>query len=261
MEIFKEKVLPIFSSHYSIGKSILTLDETGDELDENKPISIFSIAKKYGLKEIFLVENNFSGFLEAWKNSKKMGVDLRFGYRVTCCNNLNDKTPQSFDSEHKIIIWLKDYTAYKYAIKIASKAQTDGFFYIPRIDNEWLNKLWNNSLQIGIPFYDSYLFNNLLTFSKCNPNFPDHPVFFTENNELPFDNILRETVSNASNENDTEIQKSQSIFYYKKSHFKAYSVFRCINNRSNLNKPELSFFSSDSFCFENLLKTNGLKLI
>jgi sulfur relay (sulfurtransferase) DsrF/TusC family protein len=52
-------IIGLFSSHFSLGKSTLTLDKP-EEIQDNKPISIFSIAKKYELKDIYLVENNFS---------------------------------------------------------------------------------------------------------------------------------------------------------------------------------------------------------
>ena len=50
-------MIPLFTSHYSIGKSILTLDHP-DKQTEGGSTSVFSIAQKNNLKEIFLVENS-----------------------------------------------------------------------------------------------------------------------------------------------------------------------------------------------------------
>ena len=50
-----------------------------------------------------------------------------------------------------------------------------------------------------------------------------------------------------------EIQKTQSVFYYEREDFLAYLTFRCINKRTNLNKPNLEHMSSDTFCFESYL--------
>jgi len=52
------KILPLFKSHYSIGKSILTLDKAGTSSKEGSS-SIVDIAKDNKLEQIFLVEDEF----------------------------------------------------------------------------------------------------------------------------------------------------------------------------------------------------------
>ena len=66
-------IIPLFKSHYSIGKSILTLEKSA-EITDSSPISIFSIAKKHDLKEITLVEDSISGFIQAYSYAKEMGI-------------------------------------------------------------------------------------------------------------------------------------------------------------------------------------------
>ena len=74
-------IIPLFKSHYSVGKSILTL-EKATEITDSSPISIFSIAKKHGLKEITLVEDSISGFIQAYSYAKDMGIKLIFGLQI-----------------------------------------------------------------------------------------------------------------------------------------------------------------------------------
>jgi len=83
--------IPLFKSHYSIGKSILTL-ENQEEERSNYPSSIIEIAKRKKLKTVFLVEDGMSGFLEAYKNCEEAKIKLIFGLRVTICENAEDKT-------------------------------------------------------------------------------------------------------------------------------------------------------------------------
>jgi len=53
---------------------------------------------------------------------------------------------------------------------------TDGFYYEGRIDWKTLKKHWNeDNLTLCVPFYDSYIFNNLLTGKVCYPD-----IFTTE---------------------------------------------------------------------------------
>ena len=92
------------------------------------------------------------------------------------------------------------------------------------------------------------------------PDFPVKPTFFIEDNNLPFDLILKEkTLEYASTEN-CEALESQSIYYYRYSDFEQYMVFRCLEERSTLEKPELREMSSNTFCFEHYLNKIGKTL-
>ena len=66
-----EEILPIFKSHYSLGRSILTLDIPKDG-DEESSDSIFDIAQEESLNEVFLVEDSITGFLEAYTNANEL---------------------------------------------------------------------------------------------------------------------------------------------------------------------------------------------
>ena len=57
-------MIPLFKSHYSLGRSILTLEDK-DEKDDY-PDSIIQICKENKMKELYLVEDNMSSFLEAY---------------------------------------------------------------------------------------------------------------------------------------------------------------------------------------------------
>ena len=247
-------VIPLFKSHYSVGKSILTLEKAA-EITDSSPISIFSIAKTHNLKEITLVEDSISGFIQAYSYAKDMGIKLIFGLRVTITEDITDKSEASLKKESKIIIFPKNNAGYKKLIKLSTIASSTGFYYVPRLDYSTLKEFYDDNLMIAIPFYDSFLFNNFLYGHLCVPDFSFFkPIFFTEENSLPFDHIIFDKV-NSYAKGKFEIQKTQSVFYYEREDFLAYLTFRCINNRTNLNKPNLEHMSSDTFCFESYLNS------
>ena len=72
-----------------------------------------------------------------------------------------------------------------------------------------------------------------------------------ESNGLPFDDMLENRVLEYAERNSNEVMKSKSIYYKKKEDFKAYLTFRCINNRSSLDKPEIEHMCSDEFSLES----------
>lgn len=249
----ENKILPIFTSHYSFGRSILTLDKP-EKILEDSPVSIFSIAKTHKLGEIYLVESNMSGFVEAFQNAEENKIALRFGLKLTVCENIDDKSDKSFKTESKIIIWLKNSAGYKDLVRIYSKAATDGFYYLPRISWNLLNEMWSDNLILSIPFYDSFIHKNLLENGNCIPTLKIKPNVFIANMEIPFDHVLIPKYQRYAKQNNLEIMECHLVYYYKDSDFKPYTVFRAINNRSTFIKPEIDFFCSNMFSFESYLR-------
>jgi len=252
------KVLPFFKSHYSIGKSILTLDKFGSS-SEDGSTSIIDLAKNNNLKQVFLVEENMTSFLDAFTNFNSVKIPFFYGLRIELCPDINEKSEESISKSSKIIIFAKNGQGYKNLIKIFSLASTKGFYYVPRIDEKSLTSLWNNNdLALCVPFYDSFLFKNVMTYSICCPELSfTKPIFTLEDNNLPFDQIVKEKVEKYCS-NKFEIINVKSIYYNLKEDFKAYLTFRCINNRTTLNKPNLEHMSSDEFSFESWKQVNNL---
>jgi DNA polymerase III alpha subunit len=244
-------MIPLFKSHFSIGKSILTLK---DPLEDKKggPDSIFSIAKENKLKELVLVEDSLTGFLQAKKNAEKLKVKLIFGLRIDMREDasINPKE-EPVDSSHKIIIFAKDSKGCKLLNIIYSEGFTKNHNCV---DEKILKKHWNEKhLALAIPFYDSFIFNNSIKFSNCTPNFSFcEPTFFIENNGLPFDNFIQRKVKEYKSNN---IQLTKSIYYKNKKDAAALQTYKCITGRTfgnkTLSKPNLDHFGSNEFCFES----------
>ena len=253
MKNLDSETIPLFRSHYSIGRSILTL---ANEQPEVGPDSIFEICRNNKLENLFLVENQMSGFLEAYKNAKENNIKLIYGIRLTFCADMEEKNEGSLKTNSKVIIFCKNKKGYKKLIKIFSHAARNGFYYVPRLDFKALKNFWSDDLEMAIPFYDSFLCENNLRGKLCIPDFSfAKPTFFVEENGLPFNSLIKESIRDfCGGEYDT--QPVKSIYYKDKKDFKAYLTFRCINNRSTLDKPNLEHMCSDEFCFESWKKIN-----
>jgi DNA polymerase-3 subunit alpha len=245
-------MIPLFKSHYSLGRSILTLEDKSQA--DDYPDSIIQIAKQNKLSEIFLVEDNMSSFLEAYTNTKNNNIKLNYGLRVSVTESINDKSDESRQKTSKIILFFKNKKGHESLTKLFSIAAKSGFYYEPRLDYETLKTNWSDNLILCIPFYDSFIFNNTLKNYICIPQFSfAKPIAFLEDNDLPFDTIAKNKLEKYVEENELELFKTKSIYYNKKADFKTYLTFRCINNRSILNKPDIEHMSSNEFCFESWL--------
>ena len=253
-----DEIIPIFKSHYSLGRSILTLKDPKDEANTQSSDSIFDICQEGGLKEMFLVDDNMSGFLEAYSRSKELNIKLMFGLRLTVCPDALNKTEEGRQNSSKNIIFIRNAEAYKQLIKIYTFAAQEGFYYEPRIDAKTLKSLWTKDLLLAIPFYDSFLYNNKYTDAQCVPDFSFcDPVFFMEDNDVLIDKDLKERVTEFCADK-YKIQKVKSIYYKKKDDFAAYLTFKCINKRTSTEKPNFDGMCSDQFCYESFLEVaNG----
>jgi hypothetical protein len=90
-------MIPIFTSHYSLGESILTLEA---KPAEGGPESIINIVKEHKMGRCVLVESKMDGFFEAYKNLEKVGAELFFGLKVIICKDHEDKSEVHFVQEH-----------------------------------------------------------------------------------------------------------------------------------------------------------------
>jgi len=253
-----EEITPIFKSHYSLGRSILTLKMPKEVKEDESSDSVFDICDDAGIKEAYLVDDNMAGFLEAFTNAEALKIKLIFGLRLTFCPDSRNKSEEGRRHSYKNIIFAKNAKGYKQLIKIYTFAAQEGFYYEPRIDFEQLKLLWSNDLLLAIPFYDSFLYNNKYTDSQCVPDFSfTDPVFFSEDNDVLLDKDMQARVSDFCS-GKYEIVKTKSIYYKHKKDFSAYLTFRCINGRTTVEKPNFDGMCSSEFCYESYLEAiNG----
>jgi len=248
-------MLPLFKSHYSVGKSILTL-ASPESTVEGASSSIFKIAQDNNLSQIYLVEDSLIGLLEAKRNADSLGIQLIFGLRLNLCDDIENVGPNS--CSHKIIVFARNSKGCLLINRIYSLSQTLGN---GSIDAANLKKLYNeNDLKICIPFYDSFLFHNSLSYKE--PCILDHsffsPTFFIERNGLPFDALLEESVKSYCSA-DEPIELVKSIYYQDRDDFEAYQTYKCICSRGFSNKaktldmPNLDHCGSPEFSFESYL--------
>jgi len=242
-------MIPLFKSHFSIGKSILRLG--GGE-------GIFDIARDLKLDKVVLVEDSLTGFLETAKMSKCYDIPFIMGLRISVCES--DTSTDKSDC-HKVIVFAKNGDGCKLLNKVYTKTFSGGGSSILLKE---LKELWDNDLfKLSIPFYDSFIFNNKLLFSKCMPNFNfTEPTLFIEDNGLPFDSLVQDEIKTVMQKNNTfKSEKVKSIYYNKKSDFSAFQTYKLICNRSNwsgkstsLECPNLDHCGSKNFCVESYLE-------
>lgn len=223
--------------------SILSLSEKTVGGGSN---SIVEIADEMAMDKVFLVEKNPSSFPLAFKN---LGKKLVYGIEFIVCENIEDKTTGSIETQHKIIIFSTTGSAYNDGLmKLYSSAATYGDYNgQPRLDFNTINKNWVEGLIILIPFYDSFLYNNLLLGYNCNISLSKKPIFCIEDHDLPYDKIIKKKVLEFAEQNNCETLQTHKVLYKRKVDIASFQTYKCIQNKSNMEKPNLEGFASNSF--------------
>lgn len=262
MEI--NNLIPLFVSDASLGKSILTTDEAKD-IKDDAPVSIFSIAKTHHLEQIYLCENSFVSFNSAYKQADKLNKQLIFGIKFIITKDPLNKEDKSKLSDSNVIVWMKNSDGYYDLIKLftAIHGNADNYFWSKFDFKSFYRGTWKilqeyvtDNLLLTIPFYDSFLHKNLLTYgAMAVPEFGKlMPTFILEEHGLPFDSLVQKQVLEYVKENKFETINAHSIFYYRKSDCKAFQIFKCINERTKYDSPDANHFSSNEFSFESYLE-------
>lgn len=252
-----EPTVPIFSTDYSVGESILTAaNET--EIKDSSPVSVPAIAYSYKLPFTFVVERNLSSYwklYDAFKDADK--GKLVFAVKLEICSdNLSFNNDEVTSS---IIIAMKNSEAYPELVRLVSEASVRHKTTSPRLDWNMLQELVTPNMSVMVPFYSGFIARNLMKFnSAIIPRFGEiEPTFLVEDHNLPFDNLLRCGVSDFCLHGGHKILNTHQVYYYRNSDFVAHQTFRCIAARTIFEKPNLDFYSSDEFSFESWLKNNG----
>jgi len=240
-----KNIIPLFKSHYSNGKSILTLQKK--KKNEDSADSIFEIATELGLKKIFLVEDSLTGLYEAINNASDLGFDLCFGWRCDIVNDLN--SIEENDDKSKIIIFVLNTNGYHDLIALHNYAN---IVHGGSIDSKTLDRFMTENLRIAVPFYDSYIFKNTLHGTACLPQIMKFkPFFIREENDLPFDGLISSMLPKKN------IVDAKSIYYKNREDFTAWLTYKCLSNymvkgrRRTVSMPMYDHCGSKEFCVES----------
>jgi DNA polymerase III alpha subunit len=201
------------------------------------------------------------GFLDAFKYCDKNKIQLIFGVRM----DINeDATRKKSDSQmdrfsHKIYVIAKNSDGAKDLIKMFSFSQSREE---KSITSGELKDRWTSNLQLAIPFYDSFLFNNTMYFFNCIFDIDKifgEPCFFIEDNDLTFDKLVRKRVEDFCAKNNYKTVFAKTILYKNREDVETLLTLKIINGRSfgrqsSLDEPNIDDFSSHEFCFESYLE-------
>lgn len=212
-----------------------------------------------------MVDGRIDGFLEAYKQSAKIGVKLCFGLKLCVCADMEDRTPESRRTESKIVVLIKDSQGYSDIIRIWNRAWGyEGSFThrgatYGRADWNMLKRYWTEHLGLALPYFSSFVARNTLTFSSITPDLPERPWVLKEvGSGLPFAPLIDAALERYTEGDASMVVPSKTILYPDPSWMRAYVVFRAMAQKGTFDKPEVAHLSSDTFSFAAWRELNGV---
>jgi len=116
-------------SHYSLLDGLPKIDE------------ILDYTKELGMNSVALTDHGvLYGAVEFYKKAVAKGIKPIIGCEIYMAQeSLSQKRPNIDDRRYHLILLVKNEEGYKNLVKILTKAHLEGFYYKPRIDEEFLS--------------------------------------------------------------------------------------------------------------------------
>ena len=115
-------------SHYSLLDGLPKIDQ------------LLDYVKSLGMDSVALTDHGaLYGAVEFYKKAKEKGIKPIIGAELyVAFEGMHQERPNIDDKRYHLILLVKNETGYKNLVKLITKAQLEGFYYKPRIDEELL---------------------------------------------------------------------------------------------------------------------------
>ncbi|MDP3882993.1 MAG: PHP domain-containing protein, partial [Candidatus Staskawiczbacteria bacterium] len=117
-------------SHYSLLDGLAKIDE------------LLDYVKELGMDSVALTDHGVMyGAVEFYKKAKAKGVKPIIGVEIyVASGKMQDKQPGIDNVRYHMILLAKNEQGYKNLVKLVTKANLEGFYYKPRIDEQLLQE-------------------------------------------------------------------------------------------------------------------------
>lgn len=117
-------------SHYSLLDGLSKIDD------------LIDYVKELGMDSVALTDHGvLYGAVEFAQKAKKKGIKPIIGCEVyTAIESMYQKRPNIDDKRYHMVLLAKDEKGYRNLVKLVSKANLEGFYYKPRVDDDLLAK-------------------------------------------------------------------------------------------------------------------------
>ncbi|MFB5637732.1 MAG: DNA polymerase III subunit alpha, partial [Nitrosarchaeum sp.] len=217
---------------------------------------LFPRLKEIGQNAVAITEHgNMGALIKKYKLAKKHDIKLIMGFEPYITEDMNKKEKVR-SRDHHLILLAKDLEGYQNLIKLVSIANSDGFYYRPRIDYDTLKKYSKGlicmSACLGNDIAQAYVKGNedkareLIEFYISVFGKED---FYLEvqNHGIEDEEKVVEFYKRVAPEYGLKIVATTDAHYLKKEDKYAHEVMLCIQTNGDINDPNHFKFDGDGY--------------
>jgi len=234
-------------SHYSLLDGLPKIDE------------LLDYVKELGMDAVALTDHgNIYGAVEFYKKAVERGIKPIFGAELyMALEKMLDKRPNIDDKRYHLLLLVKNDEGYKNLVKLITRAQLEGFYYKPRIDEELLAQ--HSKGLIGFSGCLSGKIPKLILAKKMDEAektaWKYQEIFGKDNFYLEIQYHPNSSEQKTANKGLISISKkldiplvaTNDVHYLKSEDAEAQDILMLINTGSDPNDPERLTLKADDF--------------
>lgn len=213
--------------------------------------------KELGMDSVAMTDHGVMyGAVEFYKAAKANGIHPVIGCEVYVTKgDMHDKSPMNSDYSHLVLL-AENQTGYKNLIKLVSLANTEGFYYKPRIDYGLLERHTEGLICLSaclggdIPQYiinDDTDSADRLALRLKNMFGRDNFFLELQNHGIAEQAKVNEALKDMSKRLDIELVATNDVHYMTKDDAEAQSVMLCIQTLKTVEDEDRMRFETDEF--------------
>tara|TARA_R110001592_G_scaffold237306_13_gene496455 strand:+ start:30306 stop:34580 length:4275 start_codon:yes stop_codon:yes gene_type:complete len=211
---------------------------------------LVGMAAEQGSKAVALVDSgNLYGAFHFVKAAASAGLQAIIGIELNICENHLDKSKK--DDGFPIVLIAKNKAGYKNLVKLSSKAFTEGFYYVPRIDRKTLLEykediivltggLWGEVpfkiLNIGIKQAEE-------SFAWWKNNFGENFYAELQRHHIEEEQVVNNELLRLCDKYDVKYIATNNTYYTKKDSANAHDILLCVKDADYQSRPKKYFGS------------------
>ncbi|RUM33466.1 MAG: DNA polymerase III subunit alpha, partial [Desulfobulbus sp.] len=221
---------------------------------------LLSKSKEYGMDAVAVTDHGaMYGALEFYTKAQKRGIKPLVGcefYISETSHLIHDKTA---GHNFHIVLLAMNKTGYQNLMKLASIAQTQGFYYRPRIDQEVLFEHQEGLLALTaclhgqIPWLITH--NNMdgarSKALELQHVFGDRLYFEIQENGIKDQTVANQGLMTLARELGIKLVATNDCHYLNREESYAHEVLLCIQTGKTINDPKRFRFSTDELYFKS----------
>ncbi|MGB1481122.1 MAG: PHP domain-containing protein, partial [Flavobacteriales bacterium] len=206
---------------------------------------LVSAAKEMGMPALAVTDHgNMMAAFQFVRACNKAGIKPIVGAELNVCRDMNDKSVK--DDGYPTVFLAKNKNGYHNLAKLASKAYTDGFYYVPRIDRELVAQYKEDLVVLT-----GGLFGEVpsLILNVGEAQAEEAFVFWKDlmgedfyvelnRHELEEETVVNGVLQGLASTHGVKVVASNNSYYTRQDQSDAHDILLCVKDARNVSQPK-----------------------